>query len=754
MIKVVVYGLYALLVVCMAAATLVESANAALGRSVYASPLFAAAWAVLAGASAVMLCRAGSRRKSLSFYLLHASLLIILSGALATRFFSHGGRLHLRIGETAACYMEGDGGNGWRKKSLPYAVRLDTFVVDYYEGTSAPSDYASRLTINDNGRMEKVTVSMNKVFEYKSMRYYQTSYDEDGRGSVFTLYSDPAGIALSYAGYALLFFSLVWMLFDPRGAYRRLLRHPLFGKGLMVMMATAAALSVPQTVRSQKVLPEKTARELCRLQVVYNDRVCPLQTFAIDFTKKICGGRSYNGLTAEQVLTGCIFWGDEWAAEPFIKVSSPLLQSRLSWPENVAVKSFFGNPSGAIRGDAYALTPYMLEYYHGVNDKFHRDIAKTDEQVMLFMELRRGGLLRLFPYADGTRVVWHAPTGRLPETMPEDVRLFVQNVFSLLDQEARAGNYGRMERIIEKMRLFQQRNAGKSLPSPLVTRAENVYNAFPWVTILFVADLTLGFLALILMMARILRRGNGVLTSGNRLLGRVFLVASVPTFLALSFLIALRWLVGGTVPLNNGYETMLAVAWFIRLFAFAFCRRFPIVLAFGLLLSGFFLLVSHISLMDPQITHRMPVLNSPLLSLHVSVMMMAYALLSLTFVCGITGLVVRLLQKDPFRMRTQMESLQLLSRLFLYPAVAALGIGIFVGAVWANVSWGRYWSWDPKETWALITFMVYAVPLHPSVIRKLDSPLAYHGFMVFAFLSLLMTYFGVNYLLGGMHSYA
>ena len=179
--------------------------------------------------------------------------------------------------------------------------------------------------------------------------------------------------------------------------------------------------------------------------------------------------------------------------------------------------------------------------------------------------------------------------------------------------------------------------------------------------------------------------------------------------------------------------------------------RFPIMLTCGFLMSGFFLLVSHISQMDPQITHVMPVLNSPLLSIHVSIIMMGFALLSLTFINAITALTVKLINRDATR---QMAALQSLSLLFLYPAATTLGIGIFVGAIWANVSWGEYWGWDPKEVWALITFMVYAAALHPKTLPALRRPVTFHVFMLLAFLTILMTYFGVNYILGGMHSYA
>ena len=184
------------------------------------------------------------------------------------------------------------------------------------------------------------------------------------------------------------------------------------------------------------------------------------------------------------------------------------------------------------------------------------------------------------------------------------------------------------------------------------------------------------------------------------------------------------------------------MAWMIMILSLLTFRRFPIILSFGFLMSGFFLLVSHISQMDPQISHIMPVLSSPLLTFHVSIIMMAFALLALTFICGITGIVSR------------GEGVTKLSKLFLYPALTCLGFGIFIGAIWANVSWGTYWSWDPKEVWALITFMVYAVAVHDRSVPWLQKPFNYHLFMVLAFLTILMTYFGVNYFLGGMHSYA
>jgi len=256
-------------------------------------------------------------------------------------------------------------------------------------------------------------------------------------------------------------------------------------------------------------------------------------------------------------------------------------------------------------------------------------------------------------------------------------------------------------------------------------------------------------------------RGNGN-NGRNGSIGKTAKVAnvagvavSVVSLAALTACLALRWVAGGRVPMANGYETMLVMAWSVMLLSLVVCRRFRIIVPFGLLMSGFFLLVSHINYMNPQITHVMPVLQSPLLSVHVSVIMMSFALLSLTFVCGVTALLLRLIRgRNAPGIDVQTDSLALLSRLLLYPAVALLAVGVFVGAVWANVSWGTYWSWDAKEVWGLVTLLVYAVAVHEASLPFLRRPVGFHLFMVLAFLTIIMTYFGVNYFLGGMHSYA
>lgn len=298
--------------------------------------------------------------------------------------------------------------------------------------------------------------------------------------------------------------------------------------------------------------------------------------------------------------------------------------------------------------------------------------------------------------------------------------------------------------------------------SEMEVKAELLYNRIPFSKILFIINLSLGMLSFLLLLHNSLQRNtlSPKAKTISRMAGTFF---SVALYLAFIFHLAgycLRWYIGGRIPLSNGYETMQFMALCILLIACLLHRRFSFILPFGFLLSGFALLVSYLGQMNPQITPLMPVLVSPWLSIHVSLIMMSYALLAFIMLNGILALCLRKKESEnnvsgnDAIQDNRIEQLTLVSRLLLYPATFFLGAGIFLGAVWANVSWGRYWAWDPKEVWALITFLVYGVAFHSQSLRIFRKPLFFHIYMILAFLTVLMTYFGVNYVLGGMHSYA
>lgn len=738
-------ALYVSIITIMAAATITEKYMGSdyVADTIYGSWWFAAMWALLAAAGVAYIVKRRIRRASV--LLLHGSFVVILLGALLTHVSASQGTVRLRLGETTDTYVVSTKDGDIRHK-LPFKLRLKSFDIHYHDGTKAAADYVTRLTVTDGDKTTEALVSMNNIFNYKSVRLYQMSYDPDMRGSVLSVNRDPWGIPVTYCGYALLFIAMVWMLIDPKGPYRRLLRSDIVRKG---MMTFALLVATTLMTHGATTLPKETADKFGRLYVLYNNRVCPLQTLAIDFTKKLCGSASYGGYTAEQVLMGFVMWPDEWNREPLLRLKGGALRDRLQLPRHCTINTFFNDMMGG-----YIIGPYLNEYYNGHDDEFHRQVADVDARIQLVMDLRRGKLLKVFPYTVNGNTTWYAPTDIMPDSAvaPAD-RQYMQNVFSLIYQEALTGNMASVGNIADKMLRYQHKNGGSSLPSGMQTRAERLYNAVPFATILFMLNLGMGFttlFAVLWLMTRPTRR-----TLRGSMLMKTAVSVMLLSFAALTLCVALRWLIRGTAPMANGYETMLLMAWIIMAASLLLCRRFVIVLTFGFIMSGFFLLVSHISQMDPQITHIMPVLQSPLLSIHVSVIMTAFALLSLTFICGITALLLRAMRGSRAEgLAAQLAALRALSQLFYYPAMAALAVGIFVGAVWANVSWGTYWSWDAKEVWALITFMVYAAAAHGTSLPMMRRPMPWHVFMVAAFATILMTYFGVNYFLGGIHSYA
>lgn len=618
--------------------------------------------------------------KRWSLCMLHGSFLIILLGALTTWFTSVKGFVYLRQGEATQRFVLEGGQQGM--SNLPFSIRLDEFRVDCYPHTDTPADYVSQLTlIYPGGKEHKATVSMNRILTQDGYRFYQSSYGDDGQSSILTVNYDPLGTGLTYVGYVLLALSMLSVLFNRREEFRRLLHHPMLQRGAMIL---ALAFMISPAAEASRQLPafnREKADSLSRRPVEYNGRIAPFNTMARDFLLKLYGRTTYGGLTPEQVVSGWMLRPDAWQNEPMILIKSAELRNLLH------IDGRYARLTDLFHGDEYILQ----QYWHGADspqmsqNPLQKAIAETDEKVGLIMMLQKGTL------------------------------------FQRVSQGTEPISQGRIE-------------------------AELLYNRLPITNLLFMLNLTLGLLSFVLFA---LRQGRSEAASQRKekRLALAFRICEwlMPVSLAvLSFAYVLRWYVAGHVPMSNGFETMQFMALAVLILACWLRRRFALMTPFGFLLSGFALLVAHLGQSNPQVTNLMPVLSSPWLSLHVSVVMMGYSLLAFTMLNGVMALIVR----------RQAEALMYLTRLLLYPAVFLLGAGIFLGAVWANQSWGTYWSWDPKETWALITFMIYAVAFHVQTFPVLGEPRRFHLFMVLSFATVLMTYFGVNFLLGGMHSYA
>ncbi|EKU89417.1 cytochrome c biogenesis protein CcsA [Bacteroides oleiciplenus] len=534
-------------------------------------------------------------------------------------------------------------------------------------------------------------ISMNRILFRQGYRFYQSSFDENEQGSWLSVNYDPWGIGVTYAGYIMLGISMLWMLASRMGEFRRLLRHPLLRKGgVFVLLIFGLGGTVQAENRSLPALARKQADSLASKQVIYHDRVVPFNTLAHDFVLKLTGTSSYGGMTPEQVIGGWLLRPEVWQNEPMIYIKSAELRHLLQ------LSSPYARLTDLFDGQNYRLQEFWKggQKPHQKMTSLEKAIMETDEKVGLILMLRNGTLIR---------------------PLPED-------------------------------------GSVKPLSETKVC-AELLYNRIPFSKLMFMFNLAVGLLAFFYVLY----------CSMRSLAGKLIPVLTIALYVSLFcqlFSYSLRWYIGGRVPLSNGYETMQFMALCTLLLTCLFRRRFSFVLPFGFLLSGFALLVAYLGQKNPQITPLMPVLLSPWLSIHVSLIMISYALFAFMMLNGLLAFCIGGWRKEnvgneiPDGRKIRVKQLMLLSRLMLYPAVFCLGAGIFIGAVWANVSWGRYWAWDPKEVWALITFMIYGAAFHGQSLAIFRQPRFFHCYMVLAFLTVLMTYFGVNYLLGGMHSYA
>ena len=627
-----------------------------------------------------------------SIYLIHAAVPIILLGGALTTWTGEHYSITLAPGET----KEG--------------ITLESFEVLYYPGTQTPMDFVSHVTADG----EPFDISMNHILRHDGRRYYQEDYDDEGR-TTLSVSHDPWGIPVTYTGYALLVIGLGWLMINRSewGVNKRSERgvKGTIAKSFFILLIFNFQLSTFNSAQAApRTLPRETASKMGEMYTLYKGRICPLQTFAKDFTTKITGKATYEELSSEQVLSGFIFYYSDWA--------------------------------------------HVLDEVSPKRQK---------ESKALVEMLLSGHGLKLFPIADSTDTLfyahedvgapigWYAQNDELPMTVSDEEYIFIRKHLSYCQELVVKGDYEALNQVFEKIRLFQEKRAADVLPSPAKVKAERFYNALTTGRWLAMLTLTLG----LILFAYSLYTTTHKRTRKFSIF--IFQFSIFYLFLLTSFLLlifVLRWIVGGHIPMAGGFDTMNLMAMAIGILGLVLSfrsKRFSILnsqfsISIALLSMGFCLLVAMMSGSNPPVTNLMPVLSSPLLCLHVAVIMMSSALFFVLMMTSIAGL---LSGKKTFNFQFSIFNL---AKRLLYPAVFLLALGIIIGALWANISWGNYWTWDPKEVWALITLIVYAFPMHPSLGISRE-PRKFFIYCTFAFLSVIVTYFGVNLILGGIHAY-
>lgn len=735
------FGLLFIIILIMASATFVEhfyGTDVAL-KNIYHSYWFYILWGSLCILGTTFLFIIRPKVSRLVFFI-HISLIVILLGAMVSYITSEKGYIHLKKGLQTNVFISKD---DVKEIKLPFTVKLIDCDIKYYPGSSSPQDFVSNIIINESQKA-KFTISMNNIAQYKGYRFYQNSFDKDLDGVRLLVNYDPFGTPITYIGYILFCIIFLCVLFSPKGIF-----HSVWKKVMRYSLISFLFLSFPFIAQSSpRKIPQDLAQSLGGLQMEYNGRVAPINTLATDFTHKLTGKNYYKDLTADQFFWSWIFYFDDWKKEPILDVKNKTIEKHLG-KSKVSLIDLFSYQQG------YALAPYLNIENLSKPTKEQSAALSLNDKVQLCMMLKEGQFLKLFPVKEDDYYLWLSPVDSLPKDMSDKDCLFIKHIFTLINECIHSDNSSEALTLTKKIYSYQHIKASSILLSPTKVKAEQVYNKYPIVSFLFKFNLTFGLIAFIIF---ILYQTNSlsILTKENSkwiwLLLRIALYTST-LLLAINF--GLRSYIIQRLPLSNGYETMVSIAIITQITGAIFSRKFSTITAFTLLISGFLLLVASLSFMDPQITPLMPVLCSPLLSLHVSVIMIAYSFIAFTFLCslsaGIGGLILYVKKENA---SLYAEKMQTMSLLFLYPALWLLAVGIFLGSVWANISWGSYWSWDPKEVWALITFLTYSVVLHQKSLPFIKKPLAFHIYMFLAFFTAVMTYWGVNYILGGMHSYS
>ncbi len=672
---------------------------------------------------------------------------------------------------------------GSKLMTLPFSLKLRDFQLDRYPGSMSPSSYASEVTLIDkkNGVNMPFRIYMNHVLDYKNYRFFQSSYDKDERGTILSVNHDP-GKYPTYFGYLLLAIGFLWTIISPKSRFRTLGRKIqkdiqrnknsfalsiFFALSILLIQATSlkaadSKLTLQESINIAKKYEKEHADKFGQLLVQDREgRIKPIDSLANDVLNKVARKRSFYGLDADQIILGMLASPNVWQNIPMVRVSHDKLKKILGIPKSAKYASFKDFFDYKNRSNPYKLSTYAESANRTPpidRNKFDKDVLKVDERVNVLYYVYTGSLFKIFPKAKDPNNKWYDPKGAIstfPKKDAEAIRMILQMYFTALHKGVKTGDWKDADKTLSIISAYQKKFGAKVIQDNSHIKAELLYNHLNIFPRLIPIYLLSGFLLLFVIMYKMLRPKSSI-----KWVVRFFFVVILLAFLAQTFNMGLRWYVSGHAPWSNGYESMIYISWALMLAGLIFSKQSVMSLSLTAILSGVFLFVAHLSWMDPEITNLVPVLKSYWLMVHVSVITASYGFLGLNALLGYFTLIMFImLSSDPKNPRNEhiqrsITEATRVNEMSMILGLMLLTMGNFLGGVWANESWGKYWSWDPKETWALVSILVYAAVVHMRLIPKLNSQFAFAVAATIAYASVIMTYLGVNYYLSGMHSYA
>jgi len=671
---------------------------------------------------------------------------------------------------------------GRRFRSVPFSVKCIDFQMERYPGSNMASSYASDIQINDpkNNVKKNKHLFMNHVVDYGGLRFFQSSYDEDEMGTVLSVNSDWWGTNVTYLGYLIMVIGMILSLTKKELRFRELMKKlsksvavvaVLFGLGNVAYAQDSAAHThehnhnhehVEAPVKPNKThvkfISEEHSDELASLLVLnFEGRVVPFHTLSNDLLLKLYGANSYNDKNAVQTIMSMQMYPDYWLDQKVIKthiaVREPLhLRKYVSFKEVTDMTT--GEFKWAKEYNDAIRTP------EGKQTEYQKKLIKLGEKQQVMQQVVYWVQFQVVPVKNAQKDVWYSPITSMLQGNPPLNRIgdsLAFGYFKSIDKSASfPSNYSESVGILNDLKALQRREARASiLPSETQVKMEISYNKMGIFKNSERLYFMLGVLLLVVFLIKTLASGekdNKVF----KVIRRILVGALFITFLYHAYGLILRSYISGDAPWSNGYEALVYIAWVTMLAGFIFSKRNAAILAGAALLAASMLMVTELELLDPKVTPLQPVLKSYWLKVHVSVITGSYAFLGLAFILGLINLIlyVARTKNNQKRVTQNITELTYVSEMTMMIGTFMLTIGTFLGGIWANESWGRYWGWDPKETWALVSVLVYAIVLHMRFIPGLNGKFVFNMLSFWAYSAILFTFFGVNFILVGLHSYA
>lgn len=681
-----------------------------------------------------------------------------------------------------------------------FSLRCDDFLLQRYPGSNNPSSYESKITVIDGGKGKQHHIYMNHVMDYRGYRFFQASYFPDETGTILSVNADRWGTNVTYLGYFLLFagmfFTLFWKgthFWKLNGSLKKMHTKSfiLFPFLLLVGMGTGintgfaqnstvksntvtlsqqepgadAQFAKPGELGSNRIIDPAHAKNFGHLLVQdFQGRIEPMGTHTLELLRKIYKKDNYQkgklSISSEQWFISMQVDPGYWANEPLIKVGQKGGEELIKETgANAEGYTSYANLVDPNTGIFKLETQYNKSFSKrkAEQSNYDKGVIEVTERFNIFSSIAFGYYTQIIPVKNDPAQTWRSwiySSEENPVEIDQTAYPLLTNYFNAVKEGLQTGNWAKADQSIDDISKFQHRWGKKIVPPSLKVNLEILYNhlnVFFW---LMIAYSLLGLFMIMLGFAEVFS-SESKYNHMIRLLTKTLLAIMIAALGIHAMALCVRWYLSGHAPWSNGYEAIVFISGIGVLSGLLLYKnRNAFIPAAGALVAMIMMGFAHGgSMLDPQITPLEPVLKSYWLMVHVGIITSSYGFFGLSAVLSVISLIL-FSTKPTKKIERSIRELTIVNEMALTVGIFALGIGTFLGGMWANESWGRYWSWDPKETWAFISVIFYAVVLHLRLVPKLRGKLTFNIVSMWAIWSIIFTYFGVNYYLTGLHSYA